>query len=351
MIHVGMDLHHRSSVVQALSDETGEIFASRRIHHDRIEELWQYLEQFGDQPIRVVFEAISNARWMYRLLSQRPNIEAVAVTPHKVRIISETVSKTDKIDAGKLAWLSSVDMLPRAWLPDERVERLRELTRHRNDLVRLQTQCKNQVNSVLVRLGLQRPYQDIFGPQGLRWLRALELPTVMRLQVEHWLTLLDALIQRRQGMDERIRRALQADEPWRQASALLDTIPGVGPVTISTILAELGEWRRFRRRSEVASFAGLVPVSKRSASSQRYGHISKRGSKELRRVLTEVAQGVACKVPRYGRLYGRVAQQKCANVAKTAVARRLLEDAWTLLMKQEPFRLLPVPAESLARVG
>ena len=64
-----------------------------------------------------------------------------------------------------------------------------------------------------------------------------------------------------------------------------------------------------------------------------------------------VAQRVARKVPRYGHLYDRVARQKGANVAKTAVARRLIEDAWTILMKDEPFRLWPVQAESLAQVG
>jgi transposase len=324
MIHVGMDLHHRSSVVRALSDETGELLAARRIHHDRIEELWQYLASFGDEPIRVVFEAISNARWMYRLLAQRPNVEPVAVTPQKVRIIAETIAKTDKIDAGKLALISSINMLPRAWLPDERVERLREMTRHRTALLGVQTKCKNQINGVWVRLGIQRPYNDLFGPQGRRWLAALTLPSVMALQVEHWLAVLDVTAKRVGRMEGKIRQTIQA---------------------------ELGDWTRFRRRSEVASFAGLAPVSRRSADTRRYGHISKRGAKELRRVLTEIAQGVARQVPRYGRLYARVSSQKCANVAKTAVARRLIEDAWTILMKQEPFRLLPVQAESLARVG
>jgi len=351
MIHVGMDLHHRDCVVQALSDDTGEDFPGRRIHHDRIEELWQYLDQFGDQPIRVVFEAVSNARWMHRLLRQRENVESVPVTPHKVKIIAETISKTDKIDAAKLALISSVNMLPRAWLPDERVERLREMTRHRSDLLRGQTRCKNLINGVLVRVGLQRPYDNIFGAWGRRWLAAVELPDVMRLQVDHWLALLDATAERLEKMNVRIRALLRADAVWHHAADLLDTIPGVGPVTICTILAELGDWTRFRRRSEVASFAGLVPVSKRSAKSARYGHISKRGSKELRRVLTEVAHGVARKVPRYGQLYDRIAAQKCANVAKTAIARHLIEDAWTILMKEEPFRLSPVPAESLTRVG
>lgn len=351
MIHVGMDLHHRNSVVRALSDETGELLPARRIYHDRIEELWQYLDQFGDQPIRVVFEAISNARWMHRLLRKRENVESVPVTPHKVKIIAETVSKTDKIDAAKLALLSSVNLLPRAWLPDERIERLREMTRHRSDLLRGQTRYKNLINGVLVRVGLQRPYDNIFGSLGRRWLAALELPDVMRLQVDHFLTLLDATAERLEKMNVRIRALIQADAIWRHAADLLDSIPGVGPVTICTILAELGDWTRFRRRSEVASFAGLVPVSKRSSDSVRYGRISKRGSKQLRRVLTEVAQGVARKVSRYECLYNRIATQKCANVAKTAIARRLIEDAWTILMKDEPFRLWPVPAESLARVG
>ncbi|MHC4067366.1 MAG: IS110 family RNA-guided transposase [Planctomycetota bacterium] len=350
MVHVGMDLHHRHSTVRALTED-GELLPPRKIYHDRMEGLWQYLDDFGDEPIRVVFEAISNARWMYRLLGQRPKLEPVAVTPHKVRIIAETVSKTDKIDAGKLAWLSSVNMLPRAWLPDERVERLREMTRHRTGLLRMQTCGKNQVNGVLVRVGLQRPYANIFGPLGRRWLTELDLPAVMRLQVDHWLALLDELGPRILQMDRRIGRLIQDDPIWARAAELLATIPGVGKVTISTILAELGDWRRFQRRSQVASFAGLVPASKRSANTKRYGHISKRGSKELRRVLTEVAQGVARRVPRYGRLYARVAEQKCANVAKTAVARRLIEDAWTILMKDEPFRLMPVQAESRVRVG
>jgi len=350
MVHVGMDLHHRDSTVRALTED-GELHQPCKIYHDQLEQLWQYLDQFGEERIRVVFEAISNARWMFRLLGQHPNVEPVAVTPHKVKIIAETVSKTDKIDAGKLAWLSSVNMLPRAWLPDERVERLREMTRHRTALLGTQTKCKNETNSVLVRVGVQRPYDNIFGTLGRRWLAELNLPEVMRLQVNHWLTLLDTVGKQIPRMDRKIGRIIKDDPVWNRAAVLLDTIPGVGKVTISTILAELGDWKRFRRRGEVASFAGLVPVSKRSANTKRYGHISKRGSKELRRVLTEVAQGVARKVPRYGRLYYRVADQKCANVAKTAVARRLIEDAWTILMKEEPFRLMPVQAESLARVG
>ena len=207
MIHVGMDLHHRMAYVRAITED-GELHTGRRVYLNDLRRLWEYLDAFGDEPVRIVLEAVSNARWMYRLLGRRGNVEPVVVTPHKVRVIAETVAKTDKIDAEKLALLSKIDMLPVAWMPDERVEQLRELVRHRAKQVRTRTRCKNEVNGVLVRCGLQRPHQDIFGPLGRRWLGSLELPTVMRLQVEGWLEMLDLAQQQIGQLDRRIHQTL-----------------------------------------------------------------------------------------------------------------------------------------------
>lgn len=351
MGHVGMDLHTKTMYLRAYTD-AGELLPGRKVYCNDLRPLWEYLDQFGDEPVRVVFEAVGNARWMYRLLSDRPNLEPVAVTPHKVKIVCETVAKTDKIDAEKLAWLSKVDALPRAWMPDERIEALRELVRHRARLVQGRTRAKNEINGLLVRCGLTRPYDDIFGTLGRRWLAAVEFKPPMRLQLENWLESIDWIEPKIVALEGRIRRMLQRDPQWAQDLEVLDSLPGLGLVSIATILAELGDYRRFRSRSEVAAYAGLVPRSKRSDKTKRYGKLSKQGSPELRRVLTQVAQGVARRVPRYGQLYERIAREKHTHIAKSAVARRLLEDAWTILIKQEPFRLLPEPAEeSLTRVG
>lgn len=102
MIHIGLDLHQKNSYVQALTND-GELFPGQRIDHSDPSAFWQYFSQFGDEPKRVVFEATAKAQWMDRLLWQDPTIESVAVTPHKMRIIAETVAKTDKIDATVLA--------------------------------------------------------------------------------------------------------------------------------------------------------------------------------------------------------------------------------------------------------
>jgi transposase len=350
MIHIGLDLHHRNSYIRAITDDE-TLFPGRRIYHSNMMELWQYLQPFGDQPKRVVFEATSNARWMMQLLRQDPTIEPVAVTPHKVRIIAETVAKTDKIDATVLAQLSRMNALPRAWLPDGRVEELRELIRHRSALVQRRTQAKNRVNGALVRDGRIRPLANIFGPRGRRWLEAIDLPDVMRFQVEQWLENLDRYEVQLKQVEDRMRALLKKYSDWQAQVELLRTMPGVGLLTALTILGELGDFQRFRTRGSVSAFAGLTPTSKRSDRSCRYGKISKRGSTELRRILVEVSINAIRRVPRYAALYERLKRAKSGNVGKVAVARQMLEDCWTMLMKHEPFRLVPVQAESLTRAG
>lgn len=350
MIHVGIDLHHKNSYVRAISDD-GEIFPGRRIYHTDISDLWQYLSQFGEESKRVVFEATANARWMYRLLSDDPTVEPVAVTPHKVRIIAETVAKTDKIDATVLAGLSKMDALPRAWLPDESIEQLRELTRYRAGLVQMRTRAKNKVNGVIVRYGLVRPYGNIFGTYGRKWLSEVDLPDFMRMQVDNWLDTIDHLNGKISAVEERLYKGYAKDPRWSSDVDILLTMPGWGKLTCLTVLAELGDYSRFRSRASVSCFAGLVPSSKRSDKSCRYGHISKRGSTELRRILIEVTINAIRKVPRYGRLYARLKKERGGNVAKTAIARQMLEDGWTMLMKSEPFRYEPVQVETMMRAG
>ena len=121
----------------------------------------------------------------------------------------------------------------------------------------------------------------------------------MRLQVDNWLEQIDTVEAKLALWEARIHRTLKNDTLWAADAELLASIPGLGLISIVTILAELGEYRRFRSRSQIAAYVGLVPTSKRSAKTARYGSMSKRGSPELRRGLTQVALGVSRQVPKY----------------------------------------------------
>lgn len=337
MVYIGMDLHRKNSYLTAITRD-GEVIDSRRIQHDNIDELWQYLDQFGDEPIRVAFESTGNARWMYRLLASRPGVEPVMVTPHKVRIIAESVAKSDRVDAYVLALLNSFNVLPRSWVPDEEVEELRELTRHRAALVRRRTQAKNQVNGILIRCGILRPYQDIFGTYGRAWLETLSLAKPMQHQLRSWLEELDTTSGHIASVERVLYRQLLPSDRWRGDIERLMSMPGVGKLTALTVLAELGDYRRFRRRGQVAAFAGLVPKSRRSDQTARYGRLTKRGPAALRTILVEISLHAARRSPRYGRLYEKLKAAGKTNAGKAAVARQVLEDAWTILIHQDRWR-------------
>lgn len=139
---------------------------------------------------------------------------------------------------------------------------------------------------------------------------------------------------------------------WAKPAALLQTMPGIGLITALTILAELGNLKRFRSRAAVANYAGLVPVVRDSNQKHYSGGISHRGSNHLRAVLGEAAWMAVPRVPVYRHLFERVEQKKNKATAIVAVARRMLEDAFTLLKRDEAFRYVAVPvADTPQQVG
>ena len=118
-----------------------------------------------------------------------------------------------------------------------------------------------------------------------------------------------------------------------------------------TILAELGDLDRFHSRAAVANYAGLVPVIRHSNDKRYTGGLSRRGSSHLRSVLVEAAWTAVPRVPAYGAMFDRIARKKNKLVAITAVARRMLEDAYTMLKRDEAFRYAAVPTTASAPRG
>jgi transposase len=228
-------------------------------------------------------------------------------------------------------------------VPDDEVFALREHLRSRADLVRIRTMLKNRVHAVLHRRGILPPEQGLFAAAGRVFLAQMPLDEAGREILDRMLGLIDSL----DGVlaeSTRSLRALAQRPRWRTVSARLRTMPGIGLITALTILAELGDWSRFKSRAAVANYAGLVPVVRDSNDKHFRGGISHRGSNPLRAVLTEAAWVAIRRVPKYQGLYTRVRFKRNAATAIVAVARELLEDAFTLLTKQENFKYVPTSA-------
>ena len=357
MIVVGMDVHVRNSFLHA-TDENG-----RRLAHGRCPNTLDGLAAVCDQalraaggelqPVYAVLESTTNSRAVQRLAREAWRSKAAAVEvdvldARKLRIIAESVCKCDALDAQVLNRLARSNLvLPTCYIPDDEEFTLRELLRGRSDLVRLRTNVKNRIHAVLHRRAILTPKGGLFTEDGRRFLEQVELDEAGRQLIDGYLAVLDHLEQRI-AIATRLLRDVMRRPRWAKPAALLQTMPGIGILAALTILAELGDWRRFKRRAAVANYAGLVPVIRDSNSKHYGGGITHRGPSHLRAVLVQCAWVAVKRVPAYQDLFERVAHRRGKQVAIVGVARRMLEDAFTILRRDEAFRFVPVVAQGCA---
>lgn len=366
MIHAGADIHVRNTYY-ATSDAQGQVLREGRCANTTadVAAFFAPLERWSrerGEPVHVVMESTTNSRAMSRLLQQYGREAGIDLTvdvldARRLRIIAESVNKSDRIDAGILCALSRSNLtLPRCYMPDDEEFALREHLRARHDLVRMRTMLKNRIHAVFHRRGILTPSGDLFTLAGREFMRQAALDEAGRAILDRYQAAME-MIERVIAESTAALRALRRRPRWMRSAALLESMPGIGLMTSLTILAELGELGRFHSRAAVANYAGLVPRVRRSNETTWTGGISRRGSHHLRAMLVEAAWVGMARVPVYAALFERVRRKSDARKAIVAVARRMLEDAWTMLRKDEPFRYVgegaaqPSPSPASQRGG
>src|SRR6266576_2233443 len=120
-------------------------------------------------------------------------------------------------------------------------------------------------------------------------------------------------------LDEAVKAEAQRDKMAR----LLQTQPGVGPITALAYVLTMGDVGRFPRGKQVASYLGLIPREHSSGGRQKLGAITKQGNRMLRSLLLEAAQIAVQHDPGLRKQYHHRCHQKPKAVAKVAVARKL----------------------------
>jgi transposase len=117
------------------------------------------------------------------------------------------------------------------------------------------------------------------------------------------------------------------------------SIPGIGFTAAAVILAEIGDFKDFDKREQLASWAGLAPTVYQSAYKLVTGNITKHGSRHIRRILVEVAQVIArTNRSKLKRFLLRIQAKKYYNVATVALARKVLCILHHLLMNREMYQ-------------
>ncbi|MDO4443743.1 MAG: IS110 family transposase [Slackia sp.] len=305
------------------------------------------------------------------------------------KVESVRLTKTDLIDAVLIADLIRVKQFAPWNRADELCDELKQLTRYRSALVEQSTRLKNKTTAVLDRVFPE--YADIFthtyGPTSKAVLRqcptpqkvmrlgihrltqviedasngrcgrdyAEELMTAARtsvgasyssdalsLQVHLMIEQLDFLESQMKSLDEEIVRILD-ETPGRW----LTTVPGIGPTLAAQITGEIGDPYRFSSSRKLVAYAGMDATVRQSGESAELGHMSKRGSAQLRYALVRAADGARRLDPYFRDYYekkiGEGAHYFCAI---SGVARKLSGVVLALMREERAYEPRPPTSQN-----
>jgi transposase len=328
---VGLDVH--KSIVQSLVlDARG-----REVHTSRFPCSKEALVAFAQRHLhpsdRVVLEATTNTWGVVRTL--KPFVKEVLVSnPLQTKAIAWAKIKTDKVDARVLAQLLRADYLPLVWQPPEDVQIQRSITSRRAALIADRTAIKNRIHAVLRERLIAVETSNLFRPPGWAWLRKLSLDVPGRQALDSDMRLLEGMDREIEILDAGLLKASYMNEDVK----LLVTLPGVDVAVAQTVLAVLGDMRRFKDPDHAASYVGLVPSTRQSADKCYHGPITKHGNSRARWMLVQAAQKVGLHPGPLGAFFRRVAKRRGRNIAVVATARKLVVIAWHMLTKREPYR-------------
>jgi len=328
MRHCGMDVHLRSTTVETLDADSGEV--CRRVLRTDRETLRRWLMM--EPPMRVVLEAGASSHWVAETVEELGH-EVVVVDPRRTSAVAVAggCKKTDALDASTLAWLSSKGALVPSFRSSPAMREWRRLLTTRQRIVRSRGDLVRTVRSALAAQGIVLPVRRLKKFVA----RVRELPEALSL---------GGLLHLIELFDEQLALANREVLARAHTDAIVQrlmTVDGVGPLVASAFRVVIEDARRFRSGRQVAAYVGLTPAVYNSGSSERLGSITKHGDKLLRTLLIEAALVLLNRTRKPSQLqhWGRqvrvrVGQRKAA----VAVARKLCSVMWAMWKRETEFK-------------
>ena len=291
--------------------------------------------------VRVALEVGTHSPWMGRLLEELGH-EVILANPRKVRIISQSNDKSDRVDAEMLARLARSDpklLCPVQIRSEERHAGL-VVIRSRRILVETRTKLINHVRGVCKSLGVRLPKctTACFHRRVVSFIPGDMLPSL-----EPVLRQLDGIEGSIRDCDLRIKEMASEID----GVEILTSVAGVGALTAVTYVLTLGDPSRFRRSREVGSYVGLRPKRGQSGDVDKQLRVTRAGDKYLRSLLVGSAQyilgpfGPDSALRRWGLGLAERGGKAAKKRAVVAVARKLSVIMHSMWIRGEMYQAFP----------
>ena len=328
---IGVDLAKNVFAIHGI-EESGKI-VKRELRRSQV------LAFFAKQePCLVGMEASASAHYWGRELEKLGHdvrlMPAGYVKPYVKR------GKNDARDAEAICEAVSRPTMRFVPIKSEDQQSVLTLHRARDLLVRQRTQTVNTLRSLCGEFGIVAAK----GKLGQVALSAIvdndageqRLPALARLALR-------PLVDRLSELSSHIRKLEREILNWHRAQAAslrLATIPGIGPINASALIASVGDASRFKSGRDLAAWIGLTPQSRSSGGKERLGSISKQGDRYLRRLLVQGAHAVLQSQRRSKRPSWAISlsARRGVKIAAVALANKTARIAWAVMVREERYR-------------
>lgn len=324
-LFVGIDVHKVRWQVAVYYE--GLVLSNTSIEASTEALITHLRKRYGEAHFSCVYESGAFGFVLCRSL-WAAGLECIVVNPADIPDTDkERRSKTDGVDARKLAKHLAAGLLHPIYVPSEKQQKQRSLIRFRKKLWGDLCRAKNRLKSELCFQGLSIPqaYDNPYWSHNfLHWIEEQarndeDLGVTLELMLEE-AKLLRALLLK----TERSLRELMGRDEYKKKSELLRSIPGVGPLTAMLFLLEVGDVRRFHSADQLNRFVGFCPDSRSSGECERHTGISKRKHSQLRSMLVEAAWQLIRRDPAMLDYYKGLTKRMKGQQAIIRIARKLL---------------------------
>lgn len=330
-IFLGMDVHKLSYSVTAVCE--GEIIKRDRLAADPVG-LVNYCKRFfPNGHIKSAYEAGFCGFSLHRFLLEN-SIESIVVDPASIEVQSNDRVKTDKRDSLKIAVQLSQKRLVGIYVPSEKQEALRSVSRFRATLVQQRTRCVNRIKGFLHFTGIKVDFKR-FSKKALDHLKQLNLPDdskfCLNLMLNEWSRIGSDI----KACEEKLELQAENDDLeiyYRQA-------PGIGRTIARVLSNELGDMSQFSNEKKLFSYCGLTPCEYSSGEKVYRGHITRQGKSVLRMNLTQAAWRAIRKDEALDEIFSRISARAGSKRAIQAIARKLIGRIRACLLKRQAYEL------------
>jgi len=306
-----------------------------------------FRNNFPECSITVMYEAGFRGFGLHDKL-KADGWDCIVTPPHTVTQEKCSRQKNDHIDADRLAKNLENGDYKGCHIPSEKMREDRQLSRLYEQLKKDCTRISNRIRRAIEFHGLEASF-----PQKSAWTAKtyreaallvpdLEVGESLKFCLQMLFNELQLLRDQQAAVITKMKEIAKSDD-YEKPVRLLASAPGIGQLTAIRLALEWGDISRFRRKEEFAAFLGLIPSEYSTGESERFGHITKQGSRIVRSLLIEAAWIAVRYDPVLLGKYNRIANNslgefKYKKIAIVAVARKLAMRLRALLLKGEEYQ-------------